>query len=99
MSDRKSSKNSAGKRYTASQKAKIVRLARRIGVAGAVERSGASTWSIYRWRYAEDRERSSAGGNGAPGEAVKPTRVQVPGNTVRQVVQVWKHNPGFGPSV
>ncbi len=99
MSDRKSSKNSAGKRYTASQKAKIVRLARRIGVAGAVERSGASTWSIYRWRHEEDlKQRSSAGTNGASGEAVKPSRVQVPRSTVSQVVQVWKHNPGFGPS-
>ena len=54
MSDRKSSKNSAGKRYTASQRAKIVRLASGVGVAGAAERSGASTWSIYRWRHEED---------------------------------------------
>lgn len=97
MSDRRSPK-SAGKRYTRSQKAKVVRLARRIGVAGAAERSGASTWSIYRWRHDEDLARSAAGGNGAAAEAVKPSRVQVPRSTVQQVVQVWKHNPGFGPS-
>ena len=64
MSDRKSSRSTAGKRYTASQRAKIVRLASRIGVAEAAERSGASTWSIYRWRHEEDLKQSSAGANG-----------------------------------
>ncbi len=98
MSDRKSSRSTVGKRYTASQRAKIVRLASRIGVSGAAERSGASTWSIYRWRHEVDLKRSSAGANGTSGEAVKPTRIQVPRSTVSQVIEVWKHNPGFGPS-
>ena len=47
MSDRNSSRKpskGASKRYTAAQKAKIVRLSERVGVATAVERTGALAW-------------------------------------------------------
>jgi putative transposase len=104
MSDRKSTrKRSKGvsKRYTAAQKAKIVRLSKRLGVATAVERTGASAWSIYRWR--RDQEQASAlesakQGNGTSSAAEKPSRIRVPEDVKRRVLQVWKHNPGFGPS-
>jgi len=58
MSDRKTRKPStksvraAGRRYTSAQKAKILKLAERHGVEKAAQDSGASIWSIYRWRQA-----------------------------------------------
>jgi transposase InsO family protein len=90
--------NSPGKRYTEAQKAKIVRLARRIGVARAAQESGASPWSIYRWRHEQERLRSSQRDAPTEGLVMKPARIQVPQRIQRQVLEVWKNNPGFGPS-
>lgn len=115
MSDRKSprtarkgrkSRTPAGRRYTLAEKAKILKLAGRLGVEKAAERSGASPWSIYRWRQAATR--SATNGSRPPaqetagessGESVrKQIRVRVPSRVQNQVLEVWRNNPGFGPS-
>jgi len=112
MSDRKSprtprkgknSRNPAGRRYSAREKAKILKLAERLGVEKAAARSGASSWSIYRWRQAA--ERSSAAGSApdatetpAPTPTRQAIRVRVPAAVQKQVLEVWRNNPGFGPS-
>ncbi len=99
MSDRKI-KDSRQRRYTPAQKEKFLRLADRLGVAKAVERTGVSSWSLYRWR----RDRALAQSNGDPGgvsglgHVPKPSRIQVPKTVQKQVLSVWEHNPGFGPS-
>lgn len=103
MSDRNSSRkpsNRASKRYTAAQKEKIMRLSERVGVAAAVERTGASAWSIYRWRREQQLASASEArqGDGSSPASTIPSRIRVPESTKRRVLQVWKHNPGFGPS-
>ncbi len=110
MSDRKSPRSphkgkkprkAVGRRYSAEEKTKVLKLADRLGVEKAAARSGASTWSIYRWR--QDAKRSSA--NDSTPEAIetaaparKAIRVRVPAAVQKQVLEVWRNNPGFGPS-
>lgn len=112
MSDRKSPTQSrrkkgkkartpVGYRYSAAEKAKVLKLAERLGVEKTAEHSGVSTWSIYRWRYAQ----KASPANGRPPEPAersapvrKPTTIRVPAGVQKQVVEVWRNNPGFGPS-
>jgi transposase InsO family protein len=98
MSDRKRSHQRAkrGNRYTPGEKQKILGLAERIGVSQAAERLGASPWTIYRWRHDRALKASRADANGE--HLSKPGRIQVPDSIQRQVIEVWKNNPGFGPS-
>ena len=117
MSDRKSRKPSpkssrksrprektpkpVGHRYTDAQKAKIVKLADRLGVEKAAEQSGASSWSIYRWRQAARRDATKAQSESAASSDAPPredVRVRVSEKIQKQVVEVWRNNPGFGPS-
>ena len=108
MSDRKSTPKSrrkprspAGRRYRREEKAKILKLAARVGVEKASERSGASTWSIYRWRH-DPRLEPKKGSPAEPADSAaatqKPIRVRVPERIQKQVLEVWRNNPGFGPS-
>lgn len=88
------------RRYTPAEKAKLLRLADRLGVRGTAERTGVSAWSFYRWRRDRALARSAADPDGTRGlgHVPKPTRIQVPQSTQKQVLAVWRHNPGFGPS-
>lgn len=102
MSARNLSRKPAGRerRYRPSEKAKLLRLAERIGVAEAAARTGVSSWSFYRWI----RDRSLAQSAGDPqglrglGHVHKPPRVQVSEAMQKQVLAVWRNNRGFGPS-
>lgn len=102
MSARNFSRKPSGRqrRYRPTEKAKLLRLADRIGVAAAVARTGVSSWSFYRWI----RDRALAQTAGDPhglrglGHVHKPTRIQVPEATQKQVLAVWRNNRGFGPS-
>jgi hypothetical protein len=101
MSDRLSRKPShRQRRYRPAEKAKFLRLADRVGVSRAVELTGVSSWSFYRWIRDRALARSSADpeGNSGLGHIHKPTRIQVPESIQKQVLAVWRHNPGFGPS-
>jgi len=93
-------KLSRGKRYSAATKAKYLALADRLGVAKAVEKSGVSAWSIYRWQRDRAIARSAGDPDGtrALGHIHKPSRIQVPEATQKQVLAVWRNNQGFGPS-
>lgn len=97
MSDRK---RSSRRRYRPEEKARLLRLADRVGVGKAVERTGISAWSFYRWRRDQALARSSVDPEGSAGlgHVPKPPRVQVPQSVQKQVVAVWRNNPGFGPS-
>lgn len=111
MSDRKRSRRK-GHRYTAKEKEHLLREAERLGVPKAAKRHGVSAWSFYRWRReADERRASTAAGTGAgagngagergevnPLRTVKAGRIDVPESVQKQVVGIWRHNPGFGPS-
>lgn len=102
MSARMLSRRPSGKqhRYRPGEKAKFLQLADRLGVAKAVLRTGVSAWSFYRWM----RDRALARSAGDPegtrglGHVHKPPRIQVPEAMQKQVLAVWRNNPGFGPS-
>lgn len=102
MSARNLSRKPSGRqrRYRPAEKAKLLRLADRIGVADAAAQTGVSSWSFYRWL----RDRALAQTAGDPhglrglGHVHKPPRIQVPEAMQKQVVAVWRNNPGFGPS-
>ena len=88
------------RRYRPAEKAKFIHLADRIGVAKAVAQTGVSSWSFYRWMRDRAIARSASDPDGARGlgHVPKPPRIQVPEAMQKQVLAVWRHNPGFGPS-
>lgn len=104
MSVRKFSRKPSGRqrRYTPKEKARYLRIADRFGVKRAVELTGVSSWSFYRWMRdrAIPRYHGDQNGNGtqALGHLPKPPRIQIPESTQKQVLAVWRNNPGFGPS-
>ena len=67
MSDRKSDGAPRSRRYTPKEKAKLLRIADRVGIAKAVKRTGVSSWSFYRWRRDRALARSSADPEGSAG--------------------------------
>ena len=87
-----------GKRYSLEEKRKALELAARVGVKEASKRTGISAWSLYSWRNA--LKLAPVVEKPAPGstEGVLPRAVQVPQAVVKQVLAVWRNNPGFGPS-
>ena len=90
-----------GRRYTPREKQRALELAARVGVPEAAKRTGITPWSIYAWRTA--LKLAPLIEKPAPREAGKeacslPRAVQVPEAVVKQVVTVWRNNPGFGPS-
>ncbi|MBN1628501.1 MAG: DDE-type integrase/transposase/recombinase [Thermoleophilia bacterium] len=90
-----------GRRYTPEEKRKALELTARVGVQEAAKRTGITPWSIYAWRNALTL--APLVEKPAPPEAGKkpgplPRAVQVPEAVVKQVVTVWRNNPGFGPS-
>lgn len=87
-------------RHSPRKKAKLLRLADRIGVAAAAQRSGVSPWSIYDWRKERAKDQSAEAARSSGTSVVLPTppRVRLPESLQRRVVAVWTNNPGFGPS-
>jgi transposase InsO family protein len=90
-----------GRRYTPQEKRKALELAVRVGVQEAAKRTGVTAWSIYSWRNALTL--APLVEKPAPQKAGKeagslPRAVQVPEAVIKQVVNVWRANPGFGPS-
>jgi transposase InsO family protein len=90
-----------GRRYTPQEKRKALELAARVGVQEAAKRTGVTAWSIYSWRNAltlaplVEKPAPQAAGKET---GSLPRAVQVPEAVVKQVVNVWRNNPGFGPS-
>lgn len=100
MFSQKPSGRQRRRRYRPAEKAKFLSLADRIGVAQTVARTGVSSWSIYRWLRdrAIARAAGDPDGSSALGHLHKPPRIQVPEAIQKQVLAVWRNNPGFGPS-
>ncbi|MCI0484737.1 MAG: DDE-type integrase/transposase/recombinase [candidate division NC10 bacterium] len=102
MSARKFSRIPSGpqRRYRPHEKAKVLRLADRVGVAKTVDRTGVSPWSVYRWLRDRELARSAGDPDGLRGlgRVQKPPRIQVPEAMQKQVLAVWRNNRGFGPS-
>src|SRR2546428_11635527 len=88
------------RRHSPQKKAKILRLAERIGVPAAAARSGLSIWTLYDWRQVRPGNGTKPSSEETPvkDNAPAPVRVRVPEAIVRQVVAVWRNNRGFGPS-
>jgi hypothetical protein len=82
MSARKFSRIPSGpqRRYRPHEKAKVLRLADRVGVAKTVVRTGVSPWSVYRWLRDRELARSAGDPDGLRGlgRVQKPPRIQVP---------------------
>ena len=91
---------SKGHRYTKAEKAKFTQLAKRLGVYPAARETGVPQSTLYRWLSGKDIFPDAPSSNGASGQLLpsKPLRIQVPEETKKRVLAVWKHNPGFGPS-
>lgn len=87
-----------GRRYGPAERGAILETAAREGVAAAARRHGCATWSIGRWRREAAREAAprGTGREAQPGEA----RALTPEQEERQglVLDLWRTNPGFGPS-
>jgi transposase InsO family protein len=90
-----------GRRYTLEEKRKAVELAARVGVKEAAKRTGITAWSIYAWRSALTLaplvERPALAAREDEYGSL-PRAIQLPGAVVKQIVNVWRNNPGFGPS-
>lgn len=84
-----------GRRYGPAERKKILETATREGLAAAARRHGCSTWSIGRWRRDAAREAS-------PPDATREeeSRELTPEQEERHglVLDMWRTNPGFGPS-
>jgi putative transposase len=102
MSARKFSRIRSGRmrRYRPAEKAKVLRLADKVGVTKAAARTGVSPWSMYRWIRDRELSRSAGDPEGLRGlgHIQKPPRIQVPEAIQKQVLSVWRNNRGFGPS-
>lgn len=87
-----------GRRYSLEEKRKALELASRFGVKEASRRTGISPWSLYSWRNAlllsPTVERPAPGST----QGKLPRSLQVPQSVIKQVLSVWRNNPGFGPS-
>ena len=87
-----------GRRYSLKEKRKALELAARVGVKEAAKRTGVTAWSIYSWRNALTLAPYLEKPAGGKKTGKLPRSVQVPESVVKQVLNVWRANPGFGPS-
>jgi len=89
------------RKYSPRKKAKLLRLAERIGVPAASARTGVSVWTLYDWLRKQPPDgvkkaaEASSATNGTEQEVI---RIRVPEGIQRQVLAVWRNNRGFGPS-
>ena len=103
MSARKSDQNpskSKGHRYKKAEIMKFTQLAKRLGVYPAARETGVPHSTLYRWLSVKDIFPVVPSSNVDSPQLLpsKPSRIQVPEETQKRVLAVWKHNPGFGPS-
>ena len=84
----------AARRYTPSEKARILESAAKRGVAEAARKHGVSRFSIYDWRR---KLRLAAEGKGeSPTSGPDPADIEAQRD--REILSMWRKHPGLGPS-
>lgn len=82
------------RRYTPSEKGKILEHARVHGVTAAAKEFGASRYSIYEWR----RQAKKAAAGGGPAPTSGPGPQDLAAQRDREILAEWHRHPGLGPS-
>jgi len=93
MSDgrkRSSKRSKVRKSHSEEEKRIILDFAKANGVQRAAKKFKTSAWTIYKWRAKASRP--AGPGRGSPG------KLRVDPAIRKQVTEVWRNNPGFGPS-
>mgnify|MGYP001602820844 CR=1 FL=1 len=83
-------RSKARRRYSEEEKRIILDFAKSHGVEKAAKKFKASAWTIYKWRGKASRPPGP--GRGSPG------KLRVDPAIRKRVTEVWRNNPGFGPS-
>lgn len=90
----KSSKKKTARRYTPSERARILEYSSAHGVTAASKEFGTSRYSIYEWQR---RVEAAARGEGdSPTSGPDPATVEEQRD--REILGEWRRNPGLGPS-
>jgi len=87
-------KTRVAKKYTPSQKAKILEEAAMLGVTNASKKFNVSRFSIYDWRRKVQR---AAQGKG-PSPTSGPSAQDIENLRDLEIINEYKRNPGLGPS-
>jgi putative transposase len=82
------------RRYTPSEKARILEFAAERGISAAAHEFGASRFAIYDWR--RKVERAAAGEGPSPTSGPAPAEVEAQRD--REILSEWHRHPGLGPS-
>jgi putative transposase len=82
------------RRYTPSEKARVLEYAAEHGVQAAAKRFGASRFSIYDWK--RKVERAAAGQGESPTSG--PSADELEAQRDREILGEWHQHPGLGPS-
>jgi transposase InsO family protein len=80
--------------YSPSQRAQALELAEQIGVTEAAKQLGMSRFSIYYWQ--QKVERAARGADDCPTSGPDPNELIVQRD--REILEMWRRNPGLGPS-
>ena len=88
------SSQSVARRYTPSERARILEYAAEHGVGVAAKKLGASRFSIYSWR----RQLKKAAAGEGPSPTSGPSPAEIDAQRDREILAEWKKHPGLGPS-
>ena len=82
------------RRYSPSEKARVVEYVSGHGVSAASEKFGVSRFSIYAWLRRVD---AAAKGNG-PSPTSGPSPAEIESQRDQEILNEWRKHPGLGPS-
>ena len=106
MSDQRSKHPSRGRRYSPAEKAAILADVEPLGVAGAADEHRCSKWTIYDWLNKRKRAKKAAQTRtsdqdlapNASDQTEKPEPKASQDERHQMVVEIWRQQPGLGPS-
>jgi transposase-like protein len=82
------------RRYTPSEKAKVLEYAAAHGVSAAKEEFGVSRFAIYEWQ----RKLAKAAKGEGPSPTSGPAPSEIEAQRDREILGEWRKHPGLGPS-
>lgn len=82
------------RRYTPSEKAKILEYTAEHGVSAAAKKFGTSRYSIYDWK--RKVKRAAAGQGPSPTSGPSPADIETQRD--KEILDEWHRHPGLGPS-